>query len=236
VKYFALVLTTFLLASCATNVERDPIDYKSRDYKSQQSERIIYRDLTVPKSGAQSSAAPSSREAELAAITRDMRAGDRAPTQTQVSEAQPALADAKPAAIVSVPHVTDPFYIPFYNESSVLPSERLPVLRDIVKHHKDGNHYVVMGHSHGQSFVGTAKLAQQRAEAVTNWMIGQGIDKTVIHQTASWGSHRDSLAPPKGVLVYVTGEHNGRYLLSLTPFDFDKEAEYEQPQLASTGT
>lgn len=141
-KHLCVFLLSFLLASCASNTARDSIDYKSRDFKSQQNERIIYRDLTVPKSAARSLSAPSSKE----------------------------------AAIVSVPHVTDPFYIPFYNESSVLP------------------------------------------------------------KTASWGSHRDSLAPPKGVLVYVTGEHNGRYLLSLTPFDFDKEAEYEQPQLASTGT
>ena len=230
-KHIVIFVVSFLLSSCASNTVRDPIDYRSREFNSDEQNRIIYRDLTVPRTSSITPQQTNPRDLELVRLTQQMREGE----VHQVSTAKPALAAAEPAEeVVSVPDAKDPFYIPFYNESSVLSGERLPVLREIVKNHEDGNRYIVVGHSHGQSLVGTAKLAQNRAEAVTNWMIGQGIDKHVIHQTASWSSHRDVLGPPKGVLVYVTGEHNGRFFLSLSPFNPDKEADNE-PQLAYTG-
>ncbi len=216
-------MVSVLLASCASSTTRDPIDYRSRDFSGGEKERIIYRDLTVPKTASIAPASIDPKQAELARLTQQIRKG----------AAEPALAVPQTTAVVPTLSTKEPFYIPFFNESSVLPSEHLPVLRELVRHHKDGDHYVVMGHSHGQSLVGTARLAQRRAETVTNWMIQQGIDKRVIHQTASWSGHRDMLAPSKGVMVYVTGEQNGRYLLSLTPFDFKKESENEG-QLAQT--
>ena len=229
-KHIVILFVSFLLASCASNNVRNPIDYRSREFNSGEQNRIIYRDLTVPRTSSVTPQQTNLRDLELARLTQQMREGE----VQEVSTAKPALAAAEPTEVVSVPDAKDPFYIPFYNESSVLPSERLPVLREIVKNHEDGNRYIVVGHSHGQSLVGTAKLAQNRAEVVTNWMIGQGIDKHVIHQTASWSAHRDVLGPPKGVLVYVTGEHNGRFFLALSPFNPDKEADNE-PQLAHTG-
>ncbi len=234
-RHLMVVAGCLLISSCATNVV-DPIDYNTRDYKSQQNNRLIYRDLTVPKAASVSPA--KSKNTELAEITRELRNSkkeEKLVESVQDSEAEPVMIDEE-HSLVSASNISKPYYVPFDNESFSLPADHQTSLNTIVKNHKKGNRYVVMGHSHGKSLVGTSKLALARAEVVSKWLINNGVNKTSIHQTASWGDHSDSLAPPKGVMVYVTSETNGRFLLALTPYEFFKENEHEQPKLASTGS
>jgi outer membrane protein OmpA-like peptidoglycan-associated protein len=115
-------------------------------------------------------------------------------------------ADSRPANTTMV-RVPD-YYIQFSNESASLDldlNKNMPAI--------DGQaHYFVLGHSHGFTSVGNAKLAQLRTVAVANWLHQNGIAIDHIHMMASWSSVKELDFPVLGVQVYKLKDINDMVL------------------------
>lgn len=60
--------------------------------------------------------------------------------------------------------------------------------------------YLIVGHSHGQSAVGTLRLASKRAETIARELKGRGLEN--VYVMAAWGSATIDFAPNRGVHIY----------------------------------
>lgn len=90
-------------------------------------------------------------------------------------------------------------FIEFANDSATeFDEKRLAAFADAIP---SGTAVLVVGHSHGQSAVGVADLATQRAETVRRWLQGRG--QADVHTMASWGGRIVPFAPNRGVHLYV---------------------------------
>lgn len=66
-------------------------------------------------------------------------------------------------------------------------------------------HILVIGHSHGNSEVGTLRLASKRAQTVAQYLTQKGYVN--VHAMASWGAAPVWFAPNRGVHIYVIGKN-----------------------------
>ena len=152
--------------------------------------RIVYRDLTVlpPPPGATEDGEERYGRASLAELQALSR-GSASPSNR--------------SSIVNADEV-DTVVIEFQNESDKLPRSGVPALKQLLQRNDRNVRYVIVGHSHGKSQIGTATLAHRRAEAVTGWLVNKGVSHKAIKQLGSWSRHASEGAPDKGVQIFVT--------------------------------
>ena len=70
--------------------------------------------------------------------------------------------------------------------------------------------FLIVGHSHGKSAVGTLRLASKRAETIAKELQGRGLKN--VYVMAAWGSATINFAPNRGVHIYrfnSSGEAKG---------------------------
>jgi hypothetical protein len=157
----------------------------------------------VALSGCSTLATKSLPENNPRIIYRDLVAAPQ-PVFVQPVAVQPvvepmAIIKAAPKPTFSPHSKKADYFIPFYNESSKINTGITHAMPTIDL----SSHYFLLGHSHGSSAVGNAKLSQARAEAVARYLIQNKVKNPHIHMMASWSSWRDDYSPPKGVEVYV---------------------------------
>jgi len=133
--------------------------------------RIIYRDLTMP-------AIPDNVEG----------AGRENVYDVNISYAS-----------VPIPENHNQIYVEFSNESSQH-FDRKSLEKIIKKTDKDCKIFV-LGHSHGNSAVGTIKLSTARAEKIGNYLKNHGF--TNIFLMASWGKEPLPFSPNRGVQIFM---------------------------------
>ncbi|MDA8138850.1 MAG: hypothetical protein M0036_09370 [Desulfobacteraceae bacterium] len=110
------------------------------------------------------------------------------------------------------------FFIEFENDSFKNFDE--VQLKPLVAGTASTANVLVVGHSHGQSAIGTLPLASKRAETIRGYLQGRGFVN--VHTMAFWGAQAVSFAPTRGVQVYVLpeGADQGKTL----PVVFAKQA------------
>jgi len=84
--------------------------------------------------------------------------------------------------------------------------------------------YLVVGHSHGQSAVGTLQLASKRAETIAKELKGRGLEK--VYVMAAWGGATIDFAPNRGVHIYgfcSTGDAKGLPIIFAKEIDSSKD-------------
>lgn len=90
-------------------------------------------------------------------------------------------------------------FVEFANESYAKFNET--GLAGIINQAKPESVILVVGHSHGNSAVGTLTLASKRAETIARYMRGRGYEKVLV--MASWSGQVTEFTPNRGVHVYV---------------------------------
>lgn len=110
-------------------------------------------------------------------------------------EPEPAAGAAGPAQQGRAPQ----YFVAFDNESY---QKFDPAgLAGLADHAQKEDLILIVGHSHGNSAVGTLRLASRRAETIKGYLEHEGYPKSLI--MASWGSRISDYAPSRGVHLYV---------------------------------
>ncbi len=182
-KYLPLFILVFLVSGCASIEKHEPT----------KNDRIIYRSLL-----------PEVQKKDF------NNYGQNNPVINPIQE-EPLLPVLEKQVIVKPfnPHSKKASaYIPFYNESSKISAYDSLSKLEISKE----TNYFLVGHSHGSSLVGNAKLAVLRADNVAGYLKKKGVAKRNIHVLASWSSSVDGFSPLKGVEVYIVKKTEKGYL------------------------
>lgn len=91
-------------------------------------------------------------------------------------------------------------FVEFENESSRKFDQK--ALEEILqKADKDHDSIFVLGHSHGNSAVGTIRLSTARAENIGNYFRKNGF--TNVYLMASWGREPLPFSPNRGVQIFI---------------------------------
>jgi|LGOV01.1.fsa_nt_gb outer membrane protein OmpA-like peptidoglycan-associated protein len=91
-------------------------------------------------------------------------------------------------------------FVEFSNESSKQFDQK--ALEEILKEaDKDHDKFFVLGHSHGNSAVGTIKLSTARAEKIGKYLKNHGF--TNVFLMASWGKEPLPFSPNRGVQIFI---------------------------------
>lgn len=94
--------------------------------------------------------------------------------------------------------------VEFYNESSIIKDTTVTV--DNILKKLDGNKYLIVGHSHGNSLVGVGKLATERAKFVSEILQASGVPRANIYHISSWSDTSTDYDMKKGVRVFSMPE------------------------------
>lgn len=138
---------------------------------------------------------------------------------------QEALPDGKSNVSTAV-HRPE-YFIAFDNESASRFDQS--TLLQFASETDNGALVLVVGHSHGQSAVGTMKLAARRAQAVKSWLTDRGFAH--VQLMAAWGGEPVNFAPSRGVHLYVLEPGDNESM----PIVFAKQIEektHESPQVS----
>jgi len=155
--------------------------------------RIVYRDLTKPK--AMFYPVPKRPAEDL--------------SQTQNIQDAPFI-DSGPQSAQSVRCIE-------FGNDSVAQFDRQALLLFMAATPSDAR-ILVVGHSHGQSAVGTQALASRRAETIGHHLQAKGFAN--VHTLAFWGSQTINFAPSRGVQLYVVPAGQDQF-----PIIFAKQKE-----------
>lgn len=83
---------------------------------------------------------------------------------------------------------------------------------------------LVLGHSHGNSAVGTRSLASKRAETVLRYLKGKGYENVLV--MATWGGKIVPFAPSRGVQLYILDAGKENELVSIAFMKTIKKEEH----------
>ena len=136
--------------------------------------RIIYRDLTI-----------------IPAIPDNVEGGGHENVYDEVNILNTAVISKSQNPI---------HFVEFSNESSRNFDRN--ALEEVLKEaDKDYDNIYVLGHSHGNSAVGTIKLSTARAENIGNYFKTQGFKNVFL--MASWGKEPLPFSPNRGVQIFI---------------------------------
>jgi hypothetical protein len=99
------------------------------------------------------------------------------------------------------------FCIEFANESlKTVTQESADSYREIMDLYQSGDTLLLIGHSHGPSRVGNARLATGRAQTVQEALVAQGVDPARIRTLAAWSAVKGQASIGRGVEILLIGE------------------------------
>ena len=136
------------------------------------SERIIHRDLTLP-------------------TTPDNVESDQRNVYDEVNVLNASMPIPKNQNLI--------YFVKFSNESSRNFDQK--ALEGILKKADKDDKIFVLGHSHGNSSVGTIKLSTTRAEKIGNYLKEKGFKNVFL--MASWGKEPLPFFPDRGVQISI---------------------------------
>lgn len=142
-------------------------------------ERIVYRDLTKP-----------------------MPVRYKVPRVPDVKDIPKEPANISVEAPKETGGIMPQVFVEFKNESHQLYD--VEALKGFIEKADKEAHIILIGHSHGNSSVGTLRLASQRAQSIRAALAKRGFIN--VHVMASWGKKGVVFAPSRGVHLYVISE------------------------------
>lgn len=86
---------------------------------------------------------------------------------------------------------------------------------------------LVLGHSHGQSAVGTRALATRRAETIVRHLTDRGYAN--VHAMAAWGGRTVTFSPNRGVQLYVLDAGSDQVSIAFSK-EIEKEPYHVSPE------
>lgn len=199
-KFIVLICIVFLTTGCSFNFwsNREPVEIKEKVQNS----RIKYRDLTKEVFLFKAPPRPQETipvEPEEGVIENPTHEPQQETIISLASyqSAEPVQVKEKPQTVFN--GIGPSYFVEFANDS--YKDFDLDKINQIVIEISPDSMLMIVGHSHGNSAVGTRQLASKRSETMMNHLATKGYEN--LHVMAFWGKDKVPFAPNRGVHIYV---------------------------------